>query len=79
MAFVLDDILISVALSAISAAISYAAAPKPEDSTANLNDVPLAQDGQVIKMVFGRFSIKGINTLGYGDRSKHGIILNGGK
>ena len=49
MAFVLDDILISVALSAISAALSYAAAPKPEDSTMQLNDVPLAQDGQIIK------------------------------
>ncbi len=79
MAFVLDDILVAVALSAISAALSYAAAPKPEDSTVQLNDVPLAQDGQVIKMVGGRFSIKGVNTLGYGDRSKHGIILNGGK
>ena len=79
MPFVVDDVLVAVAMSAASAALSYAAAPRPESSTMNLSDVPVAEDGKVIPMVFGPFRIKGVNTLGYGDRSKHGIIANGGK
>lgn len=73
-------LVIQLAISVVSAAVSYAMSPKPEDTTAtNRAGRPLAKDGMVIPMVFGPALIKDVNVLGFGDVSSHAIIANGGK
>jgi hypothetical protein len=78
--FVVDDIIVALAMTGVSAAVSYASAPRPDDTAEGLNnDLPTTEDGKVIPMVFGRARLDGVNVLGYGDKTRHGIIANGGK
>lgn len=72
--------VIQLAISVVSAAVSYAMAPKPDDTTAsNKPGRPVAKDGMIIPMVFGPALVRDVNVLGFGDVSQHAIIANGGK
>lgn len=73
-------LLVSVLVSAGSALISYALMKAPKDvENDSRNNLPVAEDGKVICVVFGKRRIKNVNTLWYGDISTHEIIDNGGK
>lgn len=74
------NFIVQLAIMAVSSVVSYALAPKPEDSTtANKLGRPTAQDGMVIPVVFGPCLMKDVCVLGFGDVSSHAIIANGGK
>lgn len=73
-------ILVQLAVTAATAVVSYALAPKPEDAvTANRMGRPAARDGMVIPVVFGPATLRDSCVLGFGDTSTHEIIANGGK
>ena len=61
----------------ISTAISYAMMPKPPaaqpPSEISDFDVPTAEEGRAIPVVFGTVKIKGANVLWYGDLSSSPI------
>jgi len=61
----------------ISTAISYAMMPKPPaaqpPSEISDFDVPTAEEGRPIPVVFGTVKIKGANVLWYGDLSSSQI------
>lgn len=61
----------------ISTAISYAMMPKPPaaqpPSEISDFDVPTAEEGRPIPVVFGTVKIKGANVLWYGDLSSSPI------
>lgn len=74
------NFLVQLAIMVGTSVVSYATAPKPEDSTTpNRLSRPTAQDGMVIPVVFGPALIKDVAVLGFGDLSTHDIIANGGK
>ena len=74
------NFVIQIGIALASAAISYATAPKPDDSTSpNKLGRPTAEDGAVIPVVFGPFLMKDLSVLAFGDTSTHEIIANGGK
>jgi hypothetical protein len=61
---------IQVILLIISLAVSYAMRPKPQDAkAAGLSDfqVPTAEDGRVLPVLFGTRDIEGPNVVWYGD------------
>lgn len=73
-------LVIQLAIAVVSAAVSYAMAPKPDGTTAsNKPGRPVAKDGMIIPMVFGPVLVREVNVLGFGDVSQHAIIANGGK
>lgn len=62
--------------------VSYALAPKPPAaSPASLEDfdVPVAEEGRPIPVVFGTVEVTGANVLWYGDLSSVAIMSSGGK
>ena len=65
-----------------SAIISYALAPKPSKPVpASLEDfdIPHADEGRPIPVVFGTVTVTGPNVLWYGDLSTSPIISASGK
>lgn len=72
--------VVALLVSAASAAVSYAMLKAPKDvSNDSSKDLPVAQDGKSIPVVFGTVKVKDVNILWYGDLSTHEIIDNGGK
>lgn len=69
-------LLVSVASSAISYALTKAPKDVQDDSR---NDKPTAEDGKTVGVAFGKVTVKGVNLLWAGDISVHEIIDNGGK
>lgn len=66
----------------IAAVVSYALAPKPPiPPPATLEDfqVPTAEEGRPIPVVFGEVWITGPNVLWYGNLSAQPIYKKGGK
>jgi len=73
-------LVVQLLIAAGSAAVSYAMAPKPDDTTvSNKVGRPVAKDGMIVPALFGPALIKDVNVLGFGDVSRHAIIANGGK
>lgn len=73
-------IVVAILVSAASAAISYSLMKAPKDvADDSRKDLPVAQDGKPIPVIFGTVKIKDINILWFGDISVHEIIDNGGK
>ena len=60
MAFVIDDLIYALVMMVISFAISYAMQPRPErnDAVVGSMDVPTAEAGKTIPVVFGTMLIK---------------------
>ena len=74
------NLVVQLAIMVASSVVSYALAPKPEDTTqANNLGRPQAKDGMIIPVVFGPCLMKDVCVLGFGDVSYHAIIANGGK
>jgi uncharacterized membrane protein len=66
----------------ISAILSYALAPKPpQPKPASIEDfdVPVAEEGRPIPVVFGTVTLTGANVLWYGDLRSTPIKSKGGK
>lgn len=66
----------------VAAVVSIVTAPKPENSPpAGLNefDIPTADVGREIPVLFGTRDIKGANVVWYGDLSVDPIVKKGGK
>lgn len=70
--------------SVVMLAVSYALAPKPPSpsppAVQQLSDVPVAERGKPIPVVFGTVSVKGANIIWYGQMSTSKIqTKSGGK
>jgi hypothetical protein len=66
----------------VSAILSYALAPKPpQPKPASIEDfdVPVAEEGRPIPVVFGTVTLTGANVLWYGDLRSTPIKSKGGK
>lgn len=66
----------------VSAIISYALTPKPPKPTAATledMDVPVAEDGLEIPVVFGEVWLRGPNVLWYGDLGSDAVKTKSGK
>ena len=75
-----DDIIYAVVMMVISAAISYLAAPRPErnDAVVGKLDVPTAEAGKNIPVVFGDMLLKDSNVIDYFDPQTRAISSGGG-
>lgn len=77
----MDPITAIIAL-VVAAAVAYALAPKPPSPTPpTLEDfqVPTAEDGRPVPVVFGEVWITGPNVLWFGDLATDPIRRSGGK
>ncbi len=68
----------------VTAVLSYVLAPKPKvqnATPASLQDfdVPTADDGRPVPVVFGTVVIRGPNVVWYGDLYAEPIVKKGGK
>ncbi len=66
----------------VSALLTYLLQPKPErPKPASLKDfnIPTAEEGRPIPVVFGRPTIKGANVIWYGDLGTRPIKTKSGK
>jgi len=76
------DDLIYIAILLATTALSMALAPKPpKPKPAVLSDfdVPTAEEGRPIPVVFGTVTVKGANVIWYGDLGTKAIKKKGGK
>lgn len=76
------QVLIYIAIVIVSAFVASALAPKPpKPRPAALSDfdVPTAEDGRPLPMVFGSPTVTGSNVIWYGDLSSSPIRTKGGK
>lgn len=76
------QILIQIAIMIVSAVLSYALTPKPKPpKPASLDDfdLPTAEEGREIPVVFGEVWVKGPNVIWYGDLSSRAIRTKSGK
>jgi hypothetical protein len=71
-----------LAILVVSVGVSIALAPKPTvPKPAQLSDfdVPTAEEGRPIPVVFGTVKVTGANVLWYGDLKTYAIRTKGGK
>lgn len=61
------NLIISFVMTIVSYALQAAAAPKPKAPEAGKLDVPKAEEGSNIPVVFGTVVIKSSNIIWYGD------------
>lgn len=80
MAFVIDDLIIALVMMVVSYAISYAMRPRPErnDAVVGDMDIPTAESGKTIPVVFGTMLIKDSNVIDYFDPKTVAIKSGGG-
>ena len=80
MAFAIDDLIIALVMMVVSYAISYAMQPRPErnDAVVGNMDVPTAEAGKTIPVVFGTMLIKDSNVIDYFDPKTVAIESGGG-
>lgn len=74
--------LIQLAILVVSAYVSAALAPKPpKPKPASLTDfdIPTAEEGRPIPVVFGTVWVTGPNVMDFGDLSTKAIKQKGGK
>lgn len=74
--------LIYIAVLLVAAYVSYALAPKPpRPKPASLEDfdIPTAEQGRPIPIVFGTKLVRGPNVIWYGDLDTEAIKVSGGK
>lgn len=74
--------LIYIAVLLVATFVSYALAPKPpKPKPASLSDfdIPIAEEGRPIPVVFGTILVTGPNVLWYGDLRTKAIKSSSGK
>lgn len=72
------NLLLLVVTNLIAAALAPKP-PKPKPAALEDFDVPVAEEGRPIPVVFGTVTITGPNVLWYGDLSSQPIKSSGGK
>ena len=75
-------ILIQLAIMVVASFVAVALAPKPpapKPAALDDFDVPTAEDGRPVPVVFGKVKVKGSNVLWYGDLATKAIRSKGGK
>lgn len=74
------QLLVSLVLMIVSAALQAAAAPKnqPKTPEAGKLDAPTAEEGGTIPVIFGTCIVKQSNVVWYGDSSTQAIKSKGG-
>jgi uncharacterized membrane protein len=76
------EVLYYIGVLIVSAIVSYALAPKPPSpKPAALSDfdIPTAEQGRPIPVVFGTVTVTGPNVIWYGDMEAEPIKKKGGK
>lgn len=73
------QLAIAVVMLIVSYAITMSMQPKPQKPIAGSLDVPTAQAGKSIPVVFGTVLIKDANVVYYGDARTVPIVTKGGK
>lgn len=76
------NIWVQIAIMIVAAIVSYALAPKPptpKPAALSDFDVPTAEEGRPIPVIFGTVWITGPNVLWYGDLRSVPIRASGGK
>lgn len=73
------EIFVALAMMVVSYAISAAMQPSPQRAVAGSLDVPTADEGGNISVVFGTVMIKDCNVIYYGDPKTTAIKSDGGK
>jgi hypothetical protein len=76
------NILIQIAIMVIASLLSAALAPRPpapKPAALEDFDVPTADEGRPIPVVFGTVTVTGPNVLWYGDLGSTAITKKGGK
>ncbi len=73
------QIIVSVVMMIISAALQAAMAPKPEAPKPGKLDVPVADEGRNNRVAFGTNIDKSANIIWYGDARTKAIKKRGGK
>lgn len=73
------QLVIAVACMVISTAISQALTEKPKPPESGTLDVPTAQEGVTITVVFGTVRVKNPNVVWYGNPKQRPIKSEGGK
>lgn len=72
------EIFVAVAMMVVSYAITAAMTPKTSISKGQL-DIPVAEDGTNLRVVFGTVLIKDPNLVWYGDSRTSAIYSDSGK
>lgn len=72
------QIVVSLVMMVVSYMLQAAAQPKPQTPEAGKLDVPTAQEGDSIPVVFGTVLIKKSNVVWYGDARAEPIYSSGG-
>ncbi len=73
---------LQIALWVVSTVISYALRPKPaklRPTALDQSNIPVAEEGKEIPVLFGTRDITGPNVVWYGDFSSKAIKKKGGK
>lgn len=73
------QLVYAIVMMIVSYAISVSMAPKPETPEAGKLDVPTADEGGTISVIFGTVLKKDCNVVWYGDPSQQAIKSGGGK
>jgi hypothetical protein len=76
------NFIVQLALIVVSAIVTNALRPKPEPpKAASLSefDVPTAEEGRAVPVIFGTVWVKGPNVIWYGDLRSTAIRKRGGK
>lgn len=66
----------------VAAILAYALAPKPptpDPAALQDFDIPVAEEGRPIPVVFGTVTVTGANVLWYGDLRAEPVTSSGGK
>ena len=75
------NLLVSLVMMVISYAIQMILMPRPENNDAVVGDmdIPTAEDGKTIPVVFGTILLKDSNIIDYFDAQAEAIKSDGGK
>jgi hypothetical protein len=73
------EILWGLAMMVVSYLIQAAMAPKPKQPSVGQMDIPVAEEGASIPVIFGTVVVKDAQVLWYGDSSTTEITSDGGK
>lgn len=74
----MPQIVIALVIMIVSYALQSMFAPVPQDPVAGQLDVPVAQEGDSISVIFGEVLIKDSNVLGYWDAQTSEVSAGGG-
>lgn len=75
----MPQLIWAVVMMIVAYAIQVYLTPKPKNASFGQLDVPVAEEGATISVVFGTVLIKDANVMWYGDSGTKEIYSSGGK